>query len=100
MGEKYIITNAERARNLEIIEKCKRGLFFIYVNRKHAKGGCGYGTLVFNGREVALDGTIGKTLTELNDEKWCLDIDDDGREIPAAFLPTDLIEMSMFNQWK
>ena len=103
--EHNIITQAERLHNLEIIEKCKKGLFFVYINRKYKTdqnvyGGSGYATLVFDGQEVDLEGVVGKSLTELNDEKWCLDIDNDGKNIPKAFLPTNLFENALFNKWK
>lgn len=76
--ERTIITKQQRLRNLEVIEKCKKGLFFVYIDRTYKtefdeSAGYGYATLVFDGVEVGLDGSTGKTLNELNDEKWQLD---------------------------
>lgn len=106
MAKEYnIITKQERERNLEVIEKCKNGLFFVHVGRRYKteyneSAGYGYGTLVYNGLEVSLDGSVGKTLNELNEEKLYLDIEGDGRKIPKAFLPTNLFENALFDKWK
>lgn len=103
--EQTIITKKERLRNIELIEKCKKGLFFMHINRNYKteyneSAGYGYGTLVFDGREVSLDGSTGKTLTELNQDKWTFDIENDGKNIPKAFLPTNLFENALFDKWK
>lgn len=103
--ERTIITKQQRLRNLEVIEKCKKGLFFVYIDRTYKtefneSAGYGYATLVFDGVEVGLDGSTGKILNELNDEKYQLDIENDGKYIPKAFLPTNLFENALFNKWK
>lgn len=103
--ERTIITKAERLRNIELIEKCKAGLYFMHINRNYKtewgeSAGYGYGTLVFNGVEVELNGNTGKTLTQLNEDKWSFDIENDGKHIPAAFMPKNLFEHALFNHWK
>lgn len=99
-----IITKAQKANNLSVINTCAVGLHLISIEHKYKDGGggigySGYWTLVCNGHTVSYDSDdIEQPLTELDNENFILERIDE--EIPPAFLPKDLFEQALFNSWR